>query len=174
MNDTAGIAMLIVIIATWVLQEVKSRKLRHEAEYRAHLSRLMIQKAPIGMGITALDGRILRINEAFAKIVGRSKTELLTDVSWRDITHKDDLTMDVLLAEQVLSRAISGYTIAKRYVQPNGRIVPVRLTVVGLWTPEGEFRNFLIYAEARAAHVELARSWKGEHEVMLELPKEQI
>ncbi|MCP5111696.1 MAG: PAS domain S-box protein, partial [bacterium] len=45
--------------------------------------------APIGMAITSLDGRFLRVNPAFCRMVGYIEAELLR-LTWLDLIHPDD------------------------------------------------------------------------------------
>jgi PAS domain S-box-containing protein len=45
--------------------------------------------APIGMAIASLDGRILRVNPAFCRMLGTTEAELLRR-SWQDLVHPRD------------------------------------------------------------------------------------
>lgn len=46
--------------------------------------------AAIGMAMTSLEGRWIRVNRAFRDIIGYSEHELIGD-TFRPITHPDDL-----------------------------------------------------------------------------------
>lgn len=46
--------------------------------------------APIGMTVIDLEGRWLRINDAYCRMLGYEREELL-DLSFRDLTHPDDV-----------------------------------------------------------------------------------
>jgi diguanylate cyclase (GGDEF)-like protein/PAS domain S-box-containing protein len=80
--------------------------------------------APIGMALTTLDGAFLRVNKAFAALVGWT-TEQLDGLRVPDITHPDDLAADQAnVAEIAAGRAVV-QEVAKRYRRPDGSDVPV-------------------------------------------------
>ena len=51
--------------------------------------RAAFEDAAVGMALVAVDGRWLRVNDALCRIVGYSRSELLTRTR-QDITHPDD------------------------------------------------------------------------------------
>ena len=65
--------------------------------------RLTIDEAPIGMALVSLDGRFVRVNRAFCEVVGYEPAEL-TNLTFQDITHPEDLDTDLALAGQLASR----------------------------------------------------------------------
>jgi PAS domain S-box-containing protein len=90
--------------------------------------------APIGMALTALDGSFLRVNKAFAALVGWT-TEQLDGLRVPDITHPHDLAVDrANVAEIEAGRAVV-QEVCKRYRRPDGSDVPVvvHATVVQPW-----------------------------------------
>ena len=84
--------------------------------------------AAIGMALVAPDGRWLRVNRSVTEITGYSAEELLK-VRFQDITHPDDLDLDVENAEKMLCGESSTYQMEKRYIHKNGSIVWVLLSV---------------------------------------------
>ena len=56
--------------------------------------------APIGMTLVDLDGRFLVVNRSTCRITGFGEQELLTK-TYQDITHPDDLEVDVAYAKAV-------------------------------------------------------------------------
>ena len=89
--------------------------------------RLTIDEAPIGMALVSLDGRVIRVNRALCEIVGYSPEEL-TKLTFRDITHPDDLAADVALAATLARGEIPRYQLGKRYVRKDGSIVDSMLS----------------------------------------------
>ena len=55
--------------------------------------RLTIDEAPIGMALVSLEGRFLRVNRAFCAVVGYEPAAL-TNLTFQDITHPEDLDTD--------------------------------------------------------------------------------
>lgn len=83
--------------------------------------------APIGIALVGLDGRFERVNPALCRIVGYDAQEL-TKLTFQDITHPDDLDVDLDLATRVLSGEIPSYQMDKRYFTKDGHIVWIRLS----------------------------------------------
>jgi PAS domain S-box-containing protein len=89
--------------------------------------RSAFEGAPIGMALVAPDGRWLRVNRALCKIVGYSEEELL-ELTFRDITHPDDVDVDRELVREMLAGEIRTYQIHKRNVHKDGRLVWANLS----------------------------------------------
>jgi PAS domain S-box-containing protein len=121
--------------------------------------RLMIDDAPIGIALVALDGRFVRVNRVLCDIVGYSSDEL-TKLTFQDITHPDDLDVDVGLAKQLASGDIPRYHFEKRYIRKDRSIVDAMLSVSVLRGPDGASRYFITQVEditARKQAVEALR-----------------
>jgi PAS domain S-box-containing protein len=89
--------------------------------------RLMIDEAPIGMALVALDGRFIRVNHALCEIVGYDAGEL-TGLTFGAITHPDDRDTDRAAAAQLVRGEIPRYHREKRYIRKDGTIVDVMLS----------------------------------------------
>ena len=84
--------------------------------------------AAIGMALVAPDGRFLRVNRSVTEITGYSEAELLK-LRFQDITHPEDVEVDVENAEKMLCRETTTYQMEKRYVHKSGSIAWVLLSV---------------------------------------------
>ncbi len=86
LTDSSGQVQGVVGILT----DVTERNLILEA-FRESKERFQsaFVYAPIGMGIASLEGRILRVNPAFCKMLGYSDTELVR-MSWEELIHPED------------------------------------------------------------------------------------
>jgi PAS domain S-box-containing protein len=84
--------------------------------------------ASIGMALVSPEGRIMLANPALRGILGYGGNELLT-MTFRDLTHPDDLDSDRELARQLLAGKIETYQIEKRYMRKVGQPIWGRLTV---------------------------------------------
>lgn len=84
--------------------------------------------APIGIAIVALDGTWLRINQRLCSILQRPAEEL-SRLSFADLTHPDDLAVDVGHVHRLLAGDADHYTLEKRYLLPDGAILWGQLTV---------------------------------------------
>jgi PAS domain S-box-containing protein len=89
--------------------------------------RLILDEAPIGMAVVALDGRFTRVNHVLCEIVGYTSDEL-TGLTFQAITHPEDLNADLALAGQLTRGEIPRYQLEKRYLRKDGTIVNILLS----------------------------------------------
>ncbi|HEY9810994.1 MAG TPA: PAS domain S-box protein [Halomicronema sp.] len=117
-------------------EQKKAEKARQESEKRFEV---MFNQARVGIALVALDGQFLEVNQAMSKIIGYSQEEL-RQMNFQDVTHPEDLEADWNLAKQVIKHEISGYSIEKRYIRKDGKIVWVNLTSSALWDDQGNIQ----------------------------------
>jgi PAS domain S-box-containing protein len=84
--------------------------------------------AAIGMALVAPDGTWLRVNRSVCKMTGYSEAELL-NMRFQDITHPDDLDLDLQNVEKMLCGEVVTYQMDKRYFHKDGSIVWGMLSV---------------------------------------------
>jgi len=103
---------------------------RAEEELRASEERFRnaFAHAATGMALTDLKGTFLEVNRAFCQITGYTERELAAR-DFPSITHPDDLPRNIDLMRQILAGIIPSYVIEKRYLQKNGGVVWVRISV---------------------------------------------
>jgi PAS domain S-box-containing protein len=89
--------------------------------------RRVFEDGPLGVALQGLDHCFLKVNSALCQMVGYTPSALLR-MSFIDITHPDDVEMDVELAERLFRREIPSYRMQKRYVRKGGEIIWVNLT----------------------------------------------
>ena len=83
-------------------REVAERK-RTEEKLRESEERfrLVFEGAPIGMGTAALDYRFMKVNKKLCDMLGYRESELM-ERTFTDITHPDDKTDTIQIAQQVM------------------------------------------------------------------------
>jgi PAS domain S-box-containing protein len=96
----------------------------------------------IGMALIGTTGRWLDVNKELCDLTGYSKEELLR-LTYHDITFPRDDEMDRPLINQLLRKQISTYTIEKRYVSRDKKIVLVSLTVSLVWNSDDTPKFFI-------------------------------
>ena len=129
------------------LRDVTERK-RLEAELsRARTSfELAFAAAPIGMSLVSIDGRFLRVNDALCKLLGRDEDSLLR-VTFRDITHVDDLGTSNDLLKAVLDGTAQDGRLEKRFLRPDGSVVWGLLALALVRDDDGRPRFFISQTE---------------------------
>jgi diguanylate cyclase (GGDEF)-like protein/PAS domain S-box-containing protein len=110
-----------------------------EAEERF---RLAFEHAPIGMALVSADGQFLRVNGALCELTGYP-TDELTAKTFQEITHPEDLDLDLQLVSQMLAGERRTYEMVKRYLHADGHVVWVQLNVSLVRNADGEPAYFI-------------------------------
>ena len=126
-----------------------------EAIYRA-----TFDEAPVGIGLTDLTGRFLRVNRRLCELLGVSADALLSS-TFLDLTHPDDRSDDAGARDRLLDGTLGRYVGEKRYRHADGRYVWVAISVNLQRNAGGEPLYFLATVEdisARRAAEDRSRS----------------
>ncbi len=123
--------------------------------------RSAFDRSPSGMSVSALDGRWLRINDAYCRLLGRERAELLGGSSC-DVTHRDDLAADREFAAAAVSGGSDILEREKRFVRRDGSVLWARVRTEVIRDGAGEPLYFVSHAqdviERRAAEDRLHES----------------
>ncbi len=94
--------------------------------------RIMFMQSPIGIAvIDSHTGNIHDVNPRFAEIAGRSIDELKR-IDWLQITHPDDIQLDLDNMALMNAGKIEGFRMEKRYLHSDGKTVWVDMTIAPL------------------------------------------
>jgi PAS domain S-box-containing protein len=108
--------------------------------------RATFNQAAIGIAHVALDGKWLLVNQKLCDILGYRYEELIK-LTFADITHPSDLTIDLEYINQMLAGDLQTYSIEKRYIHRDRSIVWINLTVSLLHESTGEPKYFISFIE---------------------------
>lgn len=136
---------------------LSDRSNRTEPEQPADLYRSTFEEAAVGIAHVAPDGSWLRVNRMVSEITGYSARELLGG-SFQQITHPDDLSLDLAQVQMLLSGETSRYVIDKRYVRKNGSHVWVSLTVTLIRDLDGAPEFFVAVIQDISARKQMEAS----------------
>ncbi|MCC5940014.1 MAG: PAS domain S-box protein [Balneolaceae bacterium] len=75
-----------------------------------------------GMAIISMDGTYMHVNKAYEEILGYTNEEL-KKLTFRELSHPDDLTENNLLITELISGKRDYYTMDKRYFHKNGDVI---------------------------------------------------
>ena len=98
--------------------------------------------ASIGMALVALDGKWLKVNKSLCELLQYSEKELLSK-TFQDITHPEDLEIDLQNVQNLLDKKSDDYAMEKRYFDRLGNIVWVILNVSVVRDENGDFQFFI-------------------------------
>ena len=82
----------------------------------------------IGMAITSPTKGCLEVNAEICRIFGYTRDEFLRK-TWAEMTHPDDLAADVAQFDRVMAGEVDGYTMDKRWIRKDGRIIDTTISV---------------------------------------------
>lgn len=121
---------------------------------------LALAHSPIGMCVVGLDGTFLRTNRALRTMLGYNR-KAMQKMTFQDITHPDDLKLDLTLVNECLEGRRRSFRMDKRYIAADGRVVWGALTAVLVHAPRDRPQCFVsqivdVTAE-REREAELAR-----------------
>lgn len=131
--------------------------------------------AAIGMAIVGLDGRWLEVNSALCRMLGYSEEELL-DKTFVDVTHPDDLDLDLDYLRKLLNGDLEHYQMEKRYFHKTGDVIFVLLSVSVVRNERGEVIHFISQIEdvtARKSESDRIRQM-AYHDTLTGLPNRRL
>jgi len=88
----------------------------------------IFNQAKEGIAIVSLKGEWVKVNASVLNALGYTKEELYS-MTFKEITHKDDLDIDLSKMKSLLSGTIPSYSMKKRYFHKDGRVIWTRLSV---------------------------------------------
>jgi len=114
---------------------------RTEAERALRESEQLFASAfkmsPLGMCFVNPQGQFTKVNTALCVMLGFSEEELLKR-RFGDITHPDDLTIDLDQLRRLTAREITSYYRMKRYIRGDGRQIWVSIAVAAVHDSDGK------------------------------------
>ncbi len=103
-------------------KNAKDQLLESEERFRK-----IFEDGPIGISVIDKDAKPVRVNEELSKILGYTKDELM-ELTYRDITHPDDIEKTRIKVEQLLSGKIPNYTLEKRFIRKDKKVIWVNIS----------------------------------------------
>jgi PAS domain S-box-containing protein len=108
-----------------------------EARFRSYF-----ELGLIGMAITSPTRGIVEVNDCICEVLGYERDELLR-LTWAELTHPDDLAADEANFNGVLAGEIDGYSMDKRWIRKDGKIVDATISVKCLRRADGTVDEFV-------------------------------
>ena len=111
-----------------VIRDITRRKVAEKAVRESEeLFRTTFDKSPIGTAMVGMDRKITRVNEEFCSMLGYPEEEII-GLTLHDVTHPEDIETDLENLQMMVSGKIDHFTMEKRYLCKDGRIVWGHLT----------------------------------------------
>ena len=153
-------AMLYHLINRHLRRLQRSEQSLRESEHR------FFDLAAVGVSLVdPKSGRLVKVNSKFCEMTGYSAAELL-EKRFQDITHPDDLEIDLKNTARLLAGEIKTFRREKRYLHRDGSVIWADLTVSPMWR-EGEERRYQIAVIANITERKLAENALRENQQLL-------
>lgn len=123
-------------------QAGRSQALAHSAA----LDRATFQRAAVGMAHVSTDGLYVRVNDKFSRLLGYSPDEL-RHISFRDITHPDDLAESERAFKAMLAGEQDAFYTEKRWLRKNGDTVWINISVGPVRDGQGRVDSLVVVAQ---------------------------
>eukprot|EP01137_Pigoraptor_chileana_P009459 Opistho-2@57766 len=115
-----------------VVSDQAQKIIESEREFKA-----LFDQAPVGIAkFETNTGRFLSVNPEYCRIIGYTEKEIMK-MNFQQITHPEDLQLDLDNMERLKKGEISSFDIEKRYFNKAGQTVWINLIVSGI-ANEGE------------------------------------
>lgn len=108
--------------------------------------RAAMEYAPIGMGLSALDGSWIKVSPSLCALFGYSMKDMLSS-DIRSLTHEEDLVASMESRGQVLTGEVPGYQIEKRYYHSSGRIIWALVNATLVRDTDGAPKYFIVQVQ---------------------------
>ena len=100
----------------------------------------------VGMAITSPTRRFLIVNQTLCQMLGYSPEEL-TQMSWTEVTHPDDIAENVRLLDETIRGETEGYMMDKRFIHRDGRIIYTSLSARCVRDEDGSIDQLVLIVQ---------------------------
>ena len=133
----------LLVVGDLITEQVEARHALAESEARF---RATFENAAVGISHFAPDGMALRRNKATSRILGWPDDEI-TGRSFQEVTHPDDLAVELAQLQQLRDGKIDSYSLDKRYRRKDGTFVWTHRTVSCVRKSDGPIDYFVSVLE---------------------------
>ena len=155
-SDGDVVGALVVARDETARQRAEDEHVRREREL-AELQRrftAVAHDAPIGIARLDVSGNWLEINPCLGALIGWGPDDLLGG-NLIDVTHPDDVNVDVELRRQLVAGEMGSYTVEKRLLSRHGQQVWVILSVTALRDERGAPLELIVHVQDISARKQL-------------------
>ena len=114
---------LLVLRDITEMRDVQTLLEERETRFRG-----TFENAAVGVAHVGLDGSWLIVNDKLCSILGYSREEL-TSKTFQEVTYAEDVAIDLAHVGEMLEGKIETYSMDKRYLRKDGRLIWAGLTV---------------------------------------------
>lgn len=137
-NDNGTVGGVMIYTENITDRKKTEEQLRiSEAAFRGNF-----ENAAIGMAFIDKNGKWIKVNSRICEILGYTNEELLKK-SYVEITHPDDVVLDLQLLKEIIQGKRSYYHMEKRYFSKSNKLVYIILGVSAVRDENNEILYFI-------------------------------
>jgi PAS domain S-box-containing protein len=126
-----------------ITDRIRAEAALKESEWLYHST---FEGAPNGMAHMDLAGRYLKVNRRFCELLQYTPEELL-QMTFRDITHPQDLLEDERAVKEALQGRVTRHRAEKRYIRKDGVVIWCVRTATAHYDANGCLKHCLVAVE---------------------------
>jgi PAS domain S-box-containing protein len=147
-------------VSAQVAQAIERKRAEDELRSSEARFRSYFELPLLGIAMSSTDKRWLQVNDRLCSILGYSRDELLK-MTWSEMTHPEDVEVNVRLFDRVLSGEIDHYNLEKRFIRKDGTVFWTSLAAGCVRKPDGSVDYLVVLVEditeqKRADHLQAA------------------
>ena len=133
----------VAVLFTDITERRRAEAAVRESE---RLFRTAFENGAIGMALTAPDGRLLKVNSLFCRMLGFAEAELVGR-SFAAITHPEDLEASLGGRQQLCQGEVSAFRLEKRYLRKDGTLIWGDMATAAVCDAPGQPRYFVTHIQ---------------------------
>lgn len=130
------------IVITLVTDITDRKQLEQSLQASEARFRAIFEQAKLGIGLVTLEGNFFQVNPGLCNLLGYTEAEL-KKLTYQQITHPDDLELNLVYTQKMLTGQLTSYSLEKRYVRKDGQIKWVNLMASSILNEQGNLQYFL-------------------------------
>jgi PAS domain S-box-containing protein len=137
---------IIELMARGIGQAIHTHQTERELQESEVRFRSTFEQAAVGVAHLAPDGQFIRLNQRFAEIVGYSHEQLI-NLSFQDITHPEDLEVNLEYFKEIFIGDKKNFSLETRYIRGDRSSLWIDLTVSLVKEATGKAKYFIAVIE---------------------------
>lgn len=139
-RNEEGIAIRII----GAMQDItKEKKLKDELQQSEEQFKGAFENSAVGMALVNTDGFYIEVNDRLCEMLGYSNQEMKF-LKFQEITHYEDLELDLDYKEKLESGKIASFNLEKRFINKNKSIVWAHMSVSLAKNDKDKIQHYIV------------------------------